>query len=85
MQLADLLVSYNQEQYIAQAVESILMQRVNEDVQIRVIVADDSSTDRTVDIIRDLDAKQYEKIIDFSVDAIGYIVGIRTVDFSRTR
>lgn len=56
MKLNIVLISYNQEQYIAQAVESILMQRVNDDVQVRVIVADDCSKDNTLEII-----KSYEK------------------------
>ena len=48
-----ILCSYNQEAYIAQALESILAQKVDADV--RVIIADDRSTDRTPQIIR-----QYE-------------------------
>ncbi len=56
MKLNIVLISYNQEQYIAQAMESILMQRVNDDVQVRVIVADDCSKDNTLEII-----KSYEK------------------------
>lgn len=47
-----ILITYNQEKYVAQAVESILMQRVNDDVLVRVIVADDGSTDKTLDIIK---------------------------------
>lgn len=45
-----LLVCYNQEQYIGQAVESILMQRFDGDLNL--IVADDCSTDKTLDAIR---------------------------------
>lgn len=56
MKIDIILITYNQEQYIAQAVESILMQRVNDDVQVRVIVADDCSKDNTLEII-----KSYEK------------------------
>lgn len=52
MRIDIVLISYNQEQYIAQAVESILMQRVNDDVKVRVIVADDCSTDKTLEIIK---------------------------------
>lgn len=52
MKLDVVLISYNQEHYIAQAVESILMQRVNGDAQVRVIVADDCSSDGTLDIIK---------------------------------
>ena len=57
MQVDVVLISYNQEQYIAQAVESILMQRVNDDVQVRVIVADDCSTDNTLEIIKSYEEK----------------------------
>ena len=57
MKLDIILMSYNQEQYIAQAVESILMQRVNDDVQVRVIVADDCSKDKTLETIKSYEAK----------------------------
>lgn len=49
MKISIILITYNHEQYIRQAIESILMQRFNELVE--VIVADDCSTDRTLDII----------------------------------
>lgn len=57
MQVDVVLISYNQEQYIAQAVESILMQRVNDDVQVRVIIADDCSKDNTLQIIKSYEDK----------------------------
>jgi len=49
-----LLITYNHEKYIAQALESILMQET--DFDFNIVVADDKSTDYTVDII-----KKYEK------------------------
>lgn len=52
MKVDIVLITYNQEQYIAQAVESVLMQRVNDDVQVRLMVADDCSTDKTLEIIK---------------------------------
>ena len=52
MKLDIILITYNQEQYIAQAVESVLMQRVDDDVHVRVIVADDCSKDKTLEIIK---------------------------------
>lgn len=57
MKVDVVLISYNQEQYIAQAVESILMQRVQENVQIRVIIADDCSMDKTLEIIKSYEEK----------------------------
>lgn len=57
MKIDIILITYNQEQYIAQAVESILMQRVNDDVQVRVIIADDCSKDKTLEIIKSYEEK----------------------------
>jgi glycosyltransferase involved in cell wall biosynthesis len=48
------LVSYNQEKYIAQAMESIRMQQF--DGEMNLIVADDASTDATLDIIRSFES-----------------------------
>lgn len=56
MRVDVILVSYNQENYIAQAVESILMQQVRDDVVVRIIVADDCSTDNTLKIIKSYDS-----------------------------
>ena len=52
MRVDVILVSYNQENYIAQAVESILMQQVRDDVVVRIIVVDNCSTDNTLNIIK---------------------------------
>lgn len=52
MKASVLLISYNQEQYIQKAVESILMQQTLFDFEI--IVADDFSTDSTANIIVDM-------------------------------
>ncbi len=49
-----LLVCYNQEKYIRQAVESILMQRF--DGNLNLVVADDASTDKTLEIIRSFES-----------------------------
>lgn len=49
-----LVVCYNQEKYIGQAMESILMQRF--DGELNLVIADDASTDGTMDIIH-----SYEK------------------------
>lgn len=47
------LITYNQEKYISEAVDSILMQEVGNDIKLKLIIADDCSTDNTVDIILD--------------------------------
>lgn len=50
-----ILISYNQQQYIRQAIESILMQKF--DGEVEVIVADDCSKDSTFDIIKEYESK----------------------------
>lgn len=51
MKLNVILITYKQERYIRQAIESILMQKTN--FAFNIIVADDCSPDATLDIIRE--------------------------------
>lgn len=50
-----MLITYNQERYIEDALRGISIQILDENIKVRIIVADDCSTDRTFEII-----KQYE-------------------------
>jgi len=50
-----ILLCYNQEQYISQALNSIFQQIVAEGIKVRVIISDDASTDKTLDVIRDME------------------------------
>lgn len=54
------MITYNQENYIRQALESILMQRGRFDLEI--IIGDDASTDSTQDILREYSLK-YPNIV----------------------
>lgn len=61
----DILVSivcntYNQEDYIADALESFIMQKTN--FKFEILVHDDASTDRTADIVREYE-KKYPELI----------------------
>lgn len=56
-----IFITYNQEQYVAQGIESILSQKVSDNVSVRVVIADDCSTDNTLSII-----KSYEEISPFA-------------------
>ena len=47
-----ILFCYNQEQYIEQALRSIYAQELPEGVSARIIVADDCSPDKTLEIDR---------------------------------
>lgn len=51
---------YNQEKYIARAIESILMQRVN--FKYEIVIAEDCSTDRSREIVIEY-AKRYPEVI----------------------
>lgn len=55
MKVNIILITYNHAAYIRQTLESILMQKVDADVEI--IIADDYSPDNTVDIIREYEDK----------------------------
>ena len=57
------LSTYNQEPYVAQALDSILMQKT--DFPFEVIAADDCSTDRTQEIILDYQSRYPDKIVTF--------------------
>lgn len=57
------LSTYNQEPYVAQALDSILMQKT--DFPFEIIAADDCSTDRTQEIILDYQKRYPEKIITY--------------------
>ena len=56
MKLSVGILTYNQEKYIRQCLDSVLMQKVDFDYEI--VVGDDASTDGTQDILRDY-AKHY--------------------------
>lgn len=51
MKVNIILITYNQSLYIRQALDSIMMQQTDHDIEI--IVADDASTDDTLDIIKE--------------------------------
>ena len=66
MKVTVYLSTYNQEAYVAQALESILMQKTSFDFE--VIAADDCSTDRTQAIIMDYVNRHPGKIIPYFTD-----------------
>lgn len=55
-----IMITYNHEDYIRQALDSILMQHVNFNYEI--IIGDDASTDKTQEIIREYQIKYPDKI-----------------------
>ena len=54
------ICAYNHEKYIAQAIESVLMQRTN--FPFRLLIGEDCSTDKTGEIVQEF-AKKYPTII----------------------
>lgn len=60
MKLSVLMITYNHEAYIAQALNSVLEQEVN--FQYEIVIGDDCSTDQTKDILLEFKNKYPEKI-----------------------
>ena len=60
MKVSVLVTTYNHENYIEQAIDSILMQRVNFDCEI--IIGEDCSTDQTRDLVIDYQKANPERI-----------------------
>lgn len=58
--LTVVILTYNLEEYVEQAVQSVLMQNVDFEYKIRI--SDDCSTDHTVEIIKRLRDKYPDKI-----------------------
>jgi glycosyltransferase involved in cell wall biosynthesis len=57
MKVDVVLITYNQSEYVSQALEGLIMQKVCDDLSVRVIIADDCSSDSTIEIIRQYELK----------------------------
>ena len=57
MDLDIIIITYNQSNFIAQAMDGLLLQKLRDDINVNVIVADDSSTDDTLEIIHHYEQK----------------------------
>jgi len=60
MKLSVLMITYNHENYISEAVNSTLAQKVN--FKYEIVIGDDCSTDKTRDILIEYKNKHSEKI-----------------------
>lgn len=58
--VAVLMVTYNHEKFVAQAIESVMIQKTN--FPYRLFIGEDCSTDRTADICSELKAKYKDRI-----------------------
>lgn len=70
------MTTYNQEKYIGQAIDSVLMQKVNFDYE--VVIGEDASTDRTREIVLDYQRRYPDRIHVFFRDKV-------TADADRAR
>jgi glycosyltransferase involved in cell wall biosynthesis len=61
MKLSVMMITYNHERFIAQAIRSVLAQRVNFDYEI--VVGEDCSTDTTRDILMDFHRQYPDRIV----------------------
>lgn len=62
-----IVITYNHEQFIKQALDSILMQKV--DFKYEILIGDDASTDRTPEILKEY-KKLYPDIIDLHLNSV---------------
>lgn len=60
MKVSVAMITYNHEKYIVQAIESVLMQRVNFDYEL--VIGEDCSTDKTRDIVLGFGEKHPDRI-----------------------
>ena len=60
-ELVILCITYNHAKYIRQALEGFLMQKT--DFEYTIYIHDDASTDGTIDILREYQAKEPDKLI----------------------
>lgn len=78
MKISIIIVSYNEEKFISKAIESCLKQET--DFPIEIIIGDDGSSDRSIEIISEY-ANKYPEIIKYFVmdrsDVINVIPSIR--------
>jgi glycosyltransferase involved in cell wall biosynthesis len=68
MKISVLMTTYNQEEYISQALDSILMQEVDFDYEI--VIGEDASTDRTQEIVLDYHDRYPDKVHVFLRDGV---------------
>ncbi len=61
MKVSVLMLTYNHEPYIAQAIESVLMQETDFDFEI--VIGEDCSTDKTREIISNYAAKYPSRVL----------------------
>jgi glycosyltransferase involved in cell wall biosynthesis len=55
------IITYNQEKFISQAIESVLMQET--DVNYEIVIGEDCSTDKTGEIVKEYGRKYADKIV----------------------
>ncbi len=75
--------TYNHEKYIADALESFLMQKTN--FKYEILIHDDASTDRTAEIIRDYERKYPEIIKPIYQNENQYSKGVKVGTLNRDR
>jgi len=76
-------VTYNHENYIADAIESFLMQKT--DFSYEILIYDDASTDRTPEIIKQYESKYPDLIKPIYQTENQYSKGVKTIGFNSER
>jgi len=76
-------ITYNHEKYIADALDSFLMQ--NTDFPVEILIHDDASTDRTPDIIREYEARYPDLIKPIFQRENQYSKGVKVAHLNQKR
>jgi glycosyltransferase involved in cell wall biosynthesis len=76
-------ITYNHENYIADAIESFLMQKT--DFSYEILIHDDASTDRTPEIIKQYESKYPDLIKPIYQTENQYSKGVKTMSFNMDR
>ncbi len=76
-------ITYNHENYIADAIESFLMQKT--DFSYEILIHDDASTDRTPEIIKQYESKYPDLIKPIYQTENQYSKGVKTIGFNIER
>lgn len=76
-------IAFNHEDYIADALESFLMQKTN--FKFEILIHDDASTDKTAEIIRGYEKKRPDLIKPIYQTENQYSKGIKVGDYNRKR
>lgn len=64
MYITVVIISYNEKEYLEQAVNSCISQKINDNCKLEIIIGNDGSNDGSIELIENL-KKKYPNIINY--------------------